>query len=270
MKPLALIATLIIAAAPARAEIESALVKNGLAAYTELDYAKAIALLEQARNESLTREEKILTYRTLGMAYVAIGQPGPAKVDFQRLLRVEPTATLDRSVAPKVRAVFEEAKAEAATSARGMAPALAAVAPTVSPASPKEGRPVVVRASYPGGVAKKMVVYFRKPGDASFSRATVGGAPDGSFEATVPGIAVQSPQLDYHVVLLDDGGASIAAAGSLGAPLEVAVTRQPKPVYAKGWFWGVIGGVAAAGAIATGLALGLPRSSSAPVTVNPQ
>ncbi|MDB4970465.1 MAG: Tetratricopeptide repeat protein [Myxococcales bacterium] len=273
MKALVLVLALVllsIPAGPARAEIESALVKKGIAAYTELDYGKAITLLEQARNESLTREEKIITYRTLGMAYVAMGQLGPAKIDFQRLLRVEPTATLDRSVAPKVRAVFEEAKSEAATSVHGVAPALATVNPTVSPTAPREGRPVVVRASYPGGVAKKMVVYFRKAGDASYSRATVEGAPDGSFEATVPGLAVQPPELDYHVVLLDDGGASIAAAGSLGAPISVAVTRQPKPVYAKGWFWGVIGGVAAAGAIATGLALGLPRSSSAPVTVNPQ
>src|SRR4051794_12666178 len=153
----ALVGVGLIAAAPAWAEIESALVRKGVAAYAELDYQKAITLLEQARNESLTREEKILTYRTLGMAYVALGQNGPAKIDFQRLLRVEPTATLDRSVAPKVRAVFEEAKAEAATSVHGVAPALAAVMPTVTPAAPREGRSVVVRASHPGGVAKKMV-----------------------------------------------------------------------------------------------------------------
>jgi hypothetical protein len=97
------------------------------------------------------------------MAYVAVGEHDKAKADFEHLLRVDPSAELDRSVAPKVRAVFEEAKAHAATS-----------------------------------------------------------------------------------------------------------TRAPKPVYKKGWFWGVIGGVAAAGAIATGLALGLPRGNSAPVTVNPQ
>ncbi|MGZ3406895.1 MAG: hypothetical protein ACXVAN_10665 [Polyangia bacterium] len=268
----ALLTVAAVVAAPlaVRAEVESALVKQGLTAYAALDYARAIALLEQARGESLTREEKILTYRTLGMAYVAVGQPGPAKLDFQHLLRVDPTATLDRSVAPKVRAVFEDAKAESATSAHAMAPALPTVAPTIEPQSPREGRAVTLHVVYPGGVARKMIVYFRKSGEPQFSRATVDAAPSGTFEATVPGMAVQAPTLEYHVVLLDDGGASVAAAGSLGQPLSVAVTRTKKPVYARGWFWGVIGGVAAAGALATGLALGLPRGNSAPVTVNPQ
>ena len=256
--------------ASARAEVDSALVKQGVAAYAAADYARAITLLEQARNESLTREEKILTYRTLGMAYVAVGQPGPAKIDFQHLLRVDPSVELDRSVAPKVRAVFEEAKAEAATSARAMAPALPTVAPMIEPAAPHEGRPVEVHVVYPGGVARKMTVFFRKPGDAQFSRASVEATPSGTFDATVPGLAVQAPSLEYHVVLLDDAGASVAAAGSLGQPLSVTVARASKPVYKRGWFWGVLGGVAAAGAIATGLALGLPRGSSAPVTVNPQ
>src|SRR6185312_6099120 len=176
--------------AVARAEVDSALVKAGVAAYAAADYARAITSLEQARKESLTREEKILTYRTLGMAYVAVGQPGPAKVDFQHLLRVDPSVELDRSVAPKVRAVFEEAKAEAATSARALAPALPALAPKLTPAAPHEGRSVDVHVIYPGGVARKMTVYFRKTGDATFSRTTVDGHAS-DFDATIPGLAVQ-------------------------------------------------------------------------------
>jgi len=80
----------------ARAEIDSPLVKQGLAAYASLDYARAISLFEQARKDSLTRDEKIATYRTLGMSYVAVGQPGPAKVCFQHLLRIDPSIELDR------------------------------------------------------------------------------------------------------------------------------------------------------------------------------
>src|SRR4051794_18518819 len=164
----------------ARADIDSPLVRDGVKAYAALDYQRAIALLEQARNDSLTREEKIATYRTLGMAYVAVGQPGPAKIHFQHLLRIDPTVELDRSVAPKVRAVFEEAKGEAATSAHAMAPALPSLSPSVEPAAPKQGRPVTVHVVYPGGVARKMTVYFRKPGDAQFSREVVAAAPSGA------------------------------------------------------------------------------------------
>lgn len=264
------VAALTFAPMPARADVDSPLVKKGLAAYAELDYARAVQLLEAARGESLTREEKVAAYSTLGMAYAALGNTAKAKASFQHLLRVDPSYTIDRAQAPKVRALFEEAKAEVATSGRALAAALPAVTPTLSPATPHEGRPVTLRASWPGGMAKKMTVYFRHEHEPSFSRTTVDAAPDGSFEATVPGLAVVPPVLEYHVVLLDDAGASVAAAGSLGEPLSVAVERAKKPVYARAWFWGVVGGVAAAGAIAAGLAVGLPRSNSAPVTVNAQ
>ena len=39
--------------------------------------------------------------------------------------------------------------------------------------------------------------------------------------------------------------------------LLVAAKQKEKPVYQKAWFWGVIGGVVAAGAITTGLVIGL-------------
>lgn len=274
MKPVATLALAlalsVAAATPARAEVDSPLVKQGLAAYAALDYARAVSLLEQARNESLTRDEKIAAYSTLGMAYVALGDGARAKQSFQHLLRVDPSYVIDRSQAPKVRALFEEAKAEVATSGRALVPALPTLTPTLDPPTPRQGRALSLAVTWPGGVARKMTVYYRHEGEASFSRATVDGAPGGRFEATVPGMAVLPPVLEYHVVLLDDAGASIAAAGSLGQPLTVAVERAAKPVYARGWFWGVVGGVAAAGALAAGLAIGLPRSNTAPVTVNAQ
>jgi hypothetical protein len=252
----------------ARAEVESPLVKKGLAAYAELDYARAVELLEQARKESLTREEKIATYQTLAMAHVAMGQNAQAKSDFERLLRVEPSFQLDRSVAPKVRAVFEEAKAQAATSGRALSAAMPSVTATLTPGTLHAGRPVIVHVSFPGGVASKMSLYHRRAGDPSFSRLTVDGH-DGQFEATVPGMAVQAPALEYHVALLDDGGAGVAAAGSLGQPLSVAVEAEKRPIYKKGWFWGVLSGVVAAGALATTLALVLPQRTTS-VTVNAQ
>jgi hypothetical protein len=268
---LPLAALVVCAAAPAaRADVDSPLVKKGLAAFADLDYAKAVELLEQARAESLTREEKVVTYGTLGRAYAALGRNDDAKKLFRLLLRVDPSATLDRSVAPKVRAIFEDAKGEAATSGRGLAPALPSLTPQLEPLSAREGRPISVRVDYPGGVAHKMTVYYRKGGDPGYSRLTVPGDANGRFEATVPGLSVAPPSLEYHIVLLDDAGGEIAAAGTLGAPLVVAVTRKKTPVYGKGWFWGVLGGVAAAGAVAATLAVVLPRSNNAPITVNAQ
>jgi tetratricopeptide (TPR) repeat protein len=48
---------------------------------------------------------------------------------------------------------------------------------------------------------------------------------------------------------------------TLLTPYPLTPAPAPKPVYKRGWFWGVIGGAAAA-ALITGLAVGLGTSSS--------
>ena len=186
---IALFTVAAVMAAPlaARADIDSPLVKQGLAAYASLDYARAISALEQARNESLTREEKIATYRTLGMAYVAVGQPGPASIDFQHC-----SASIRRSSsiaggAQSARRASKRPRPQAATSAHAMAPAL----PSLSPSRSIRSR----RARPPGHRARRLSRrrraqddgLFRKPGDAQFSRRVVAAAPTGTFDATMPG-----------------------------------------------------------------------------------
>jgi hypothetical protein len=251
-----------------RAEIESPKVKAGLAAFAELDYARTIAVLDDARKESLTREEKIATYQTLALARIALGQSDAARADFQRLLRVDPSFQLPATLTPKVRALFEEAKAQAASTGRANQ-VLPSVEPEISPRAPREGQAIVVRASYGGGVAKKMTVYSRRAGDASWSRVTVEGN-DGRFEATVPGTQVRAPGVELHVALLDDAGAALAAAGSLGSPLSLSVEKRATPLYKRPWLWGTVVAIAAAGALAAGLAVGLTHTNNSSVTVNAQ
>ena len=84
---------------------------------------------------------------------------------------------------------------------------------------------------------------------------------------------VEAPALEYYFVVLDETGASIALAGTLGQPLAVDVAGRKKPVYAKGWFWGVIAGVAVVGAgVATAVVLTTRStiSASTPATISIQ
>jgi len=254
----------------ARADIESPSVKHGLAAYNDLDYPKAIQFLEQARTESLTREEKLVTYQTLAMAHVALGENDLGRADFQRLLRLDPSFNLDRRIAPKVRAVFEEAKAAVATDAAGVKSGLSALTPELSPPRPRAGQPLTVRVLLAGGLAHSMALYHRVAGQRQFSRVLVPATEGGHFAATIPGGNVQPPGVEYHVELLDDAGAAVAQAGSLGQPASIDIAAPRKPVYRKGWFWGVMGGVVAAAAVATTLAFTLPQDHRSPVTVIPQ
>jgi hypothetical protein len=85
---------------------------------------------------------------------------------------------------------------------------------------------------------------------------------------------VHAPALEYYGAVLDEGGASIAKVGSLGQPVAVNVEARKRPVYAKGWFWGVMSGVALAGA-GVALAVTLTRPTVGPntpatVTIQPQ
>jgi hypothetical protein len=265
----------------ARAEIESDLVKQGIVAYNDLEYPHAIELLQKGLQETLTREEKLVTYQTLAFAHVALDKTDAAIIDFENLLHLDGSFELDRTISPRVRAVFEEAKARVATgqggegTAREVARALPTLSPQVSPARAREGQSLEVRVSYPGGVAARLELFYRTRGANVFAKISGAGDAGGNFAAVIPGMDVHAPALEYYAAVLDDSGVSVAKAGSLGQPLAVDVVARKRPVYTRAWFWSVIGGVALVGAgVATAVAL-TTRSPVNPmmpatVTIQPQ
>jgi tetratricopeptide (TPR) repeat protein len=241
-------------AAPARATtpaIESELVQQGVIAYNDLEYPQAIKLLSQALQETLTLQEKRVTYITLAFSYFALNQPEETITAFENLLRVDERFEPDRTIAPRARALFEKARARLATgkSAGGSAPAtMPTLSPTVTPVPATEGQPVEVRVRYPGGAAQKIDVFYRTRGQARFSELVAPLDGRGGAALTVPGMSVRAPALEYYLLALDDTGASVARAGSLAQPLPIDVLVRRKPVYKRGWFWGTIAAVLVAGA----------------------
>jgi hypothetical protein len=259
----------------ARADVESEAVKEGVAAYEGLEYGKAVTLLKQALTESLTREEKIATYRALGSAYVGLEQPGEARAAFVELLRLDPAHELNRSISPRIRAVFEEAREALATAQlpgeeRAGLPELVA---TERVARARAGQPFTLRFAAPEGAASA-VLFVRRQGAASYSR-TRAAVVGHDIALTVPGLEVSQPGVDYYAVALDSAGVAVARAGSLDRPFTVEVAEVARrPVYKKGWFWGVLVGVAAAAGAAVGLGLWLGTSvnpsTPASVTLAPR
>lgn len=253
--------------APSRAEVESDLVKKGLAAYRGLDFGSAIDLLTRALTETLTTEEKVVTYKTLGFAHVALGQINEAKNDFRNLLRVDGSFELDRSVSPRFRTVFQSVKASMISEAKAKPVPRVAITPKVDPAYPQAERPIIVRATHPE--AQRVQLFHRISGSTVFSRIDAGPRARGDFEVVVPGILVRAPAIEYYLVLLDEKGAAVGTAGAPAEPLVVAVKPRKKPVYAKGWFWVTLVGVtaAAAGAVAAAVTL---SSNDSKVTIVPR
>ncbi len=262
-------------ARPARAAAESDPVRAGVAAYDALEYERAIALLDAvlgtAQAESLTREEKILVLRTLALAQFALGREDETRAAFERLLRVDPAHQLDRRLAPRLRVLLEETRAKLATQAVAPPPppGLKAVEVVAQPAVGREGTPLALRVADPGRDAPMLTLYHRSGGARAYSRVEAHRLAAGGYALTVPGALIHPPSFEFYLVLLDGAGAPVAGAGSLADPVRLPVSAAPRPVYRKAWFWGTIGGVVAAGALAAVLAVTLTPEKPASVTVQP-
>jgi hypothetical protein len=239
-------------------KVDSENIKQALASYEELDYNKCVEFLQMALKESLTRDEKIVTFRTLAFCHVGLDKPDAAKFDFEHLLRIDEAYELDRRISPRIRAPFEEAKAAIATgeSVEGQASEVTfktpVVTPAVTPSRPVEGQPVTVAAQLKDPRAAKAELFYRVKGRANFNKSATPGNPDGRFSLTIPGLQVQPPALEYYLNILDDSNTALAHAGTLAQPLLFNVGALKRPVYSKGWFWGVVVGVVVVGAVVGG------------------
>lgn len=82
-------------------------------AWHEGRYEEVVDELTRALGEEEVPEpQRAAMQRLLGFGYVAIGHEAPAMVAFREVLRTDPEATLDAAlVSPKIRAVFERARA---------------------------------------------------------------------------------------------------------------------------------------------------------------
>ncbi len=84
--------------------------KSAERAYQELEFDKAEKLYLQALTEPATREERIATYRGLGLARAFMGQTSEARGSFEKLLLLNPEAKIDSSMGPKIGKPFEAAR----------------------------------------------------------------------------------------------------------------------------------------------------------------
>jgi hypothetical protein len=262
--------------------VDSEAIKAALAAYDDLDYARCVSELQKALGESLTRDEKVVTYRTLAFCHVGLDKPDAAKFDFENLLRIDESYELDRRISPRIRAPFEEAKAAIATgeSVEGQANEIQFKTPSVNAeVAPKklgEGKPFTVSVRFSERGAAKAELFYRVRGQAVFNKLATPGA-EGTFNFTVPGMQVGPPAVDYYVNVLDDSNTVVAHAGVLSQPLSVPVSAQKRPVYVRGWFWGVVvGAVAVAAAVVGGTVAAttggssVGKNTSASVTIVPR
>jgi hypothetical protein len=220
----------------------------GLEAYEKLDYRRAVALLHQAFTESLDPASKITVLKTLAFAYVALDEDDQARAAFRLLLKVDPHTTLDETISPRVRLVFEEAGSE--IQQPQVSPAPLALSATLDPPRPLAGQPLMIVAVIPGAASAQL--FYRSPGQIGFQRVSA-LAPDGHVALTVPGSDVKPPGLEYYLQARDGREQLTAQVGTEDRWLRVDVTAPSParrgadaPIYRHRWFWGAAAGVSVA------------------------
>jgi hypothetical protein len=248
------LAAVLAAAAPARAQSDNPDIDRGVKLYQDLEYEKAISVLETALAvPHLTVREKTVGFLHLALAHLALRQTQPAREAFRALLEADRDFVLPPEASQTAHDLFDEVK-------RSLPPpppkVNAALSASAAPAAPAEGAAVTVsaRVTDPEGKLAKVIVHHRIRGDQRYSTVTAQKAA-GGWSATIPGAFVKAPAVEYWVEAADATGGAVASDGSADVPLVLVVGSHAPPaggtILGKWWFWagtgavvaGVVGGV---------------------------
>jgi len=253
-----LAAAVVLAAAPAPASAQSGNpdIDRGVKLYADLEYEQAIAVLEPAvAAPGLTVQQKTTGYLHLALSHLALRHTDQARDAFRSLLEADRDFVLPPEASQTARDLFDEVK-RSLPAPKVIAPAT--LSATASPLSPRDGAPITVsaQATDPEGRVDRVIVHHRVRGAKSYSTLAARRAGK-DWSATIPGVFVKGPAVEYWVGGIDVAGASVASAGSAAAPLVVAVGTTTDggggTILGKWWFWGGVAVVAAG--VAGGIAL---------------
>lgn len=216
-RALALIVALTAVGSVAHAQGETATERGPLAAaetaYLEVDFEgtrdHALAALRAGDN---TPDQIVRVFLLLGIASSALGDEGAARDYFMRMLGIDPNATLDDSVPPRLRNPYLEARGAWAARPGRL---------SVTAGLDRSSSAVRVELRDPVEMARRVRVAARLEGEAEY---TVNEYTSQSvILARVPG-AAEADRVEYYVEVLDMHGNVILADGSAFDPAAVGRT----------------------------------------------
>jgi hypothetical protein len=180
-------------------------------AYADVHYREA-ANLCLAAVPGASGAQLLDCYRFAGLSLAALGETEQARTVFESLLALDPKATLDASLSPKLVAPFEAAKAGGAATGASVRATL--------PTPPKTGERVLVRAEVDDGPARPVA---RVAARAAGTEQTVTRENGPLFIELPP---PQSGPLRIDLDALDRFGGRLATT-SLVAELSAAPAATP-------------------------------------------
>jgi hypothetical protein len=267
-----------LAPGPAAAQPDpDALVAQARQAMINLDYDRAIRLLERAEETGRSRRDQLATiYRQLGECRAALGDDAAA-TEFRRLLALDPGAELPAGSSPKVTAPFDSARdfmrqhppLTVRCVREGSAAVLAIqsdpLALIASARLTTADGTVLTRARRRSGRARvSLTAPASAPRELACTAMDVYGnelarAPIGTTDSAASG---RDETLDTTTILPPTDGrlprraprrSRVASDTDTGGASTVSLARtperEPPPIYARWWVWGT-GALVGAGATA--------------------
>lgn len=230
---------------------------------SEFDDARRVLreVLRRHGGESSRLAQEAYTY--LAFVQIAFNETDAAVESFERALAIQPDLALV-APSPRIAAALEQARRRHRAKVRALdhdPPRQLHQPPGRAPF----GRAITIvdEVSDVSGV-RQVVLNFRVAGNRGYSSLTMERDPRGRYVATVPGLSVVRPGVEYYLEAWDKLGNGPGLKGSAGAPIRIEVVggplatapddrgRAPAPWYKRWWVWAAVAGtVAIAGGAAT-------------------
>lgn len=186
----------------------SGALERAQAAFDALSFDEAVTLYQQALKSPGTRAQRLAAFKGLALSRAYMGE-GPEATDaFMKLLALDPEATVDAKLGPRISRPLDDARR--ATRKKKSAPALT------------RARNGALQASFtdPSGMAHELRMRWRKPGDKAFQLAS------GTVEKTLTVKTPPDADLEAYLQVVDEWEGVLFEVGSEDDPRQLqAVVR---------------------------------------------
>jgi len=271
-RPTILLAALLLFSANAMAGGNTdKLINRASAFYGDLDFEKALGVLQKAfLEQGNTRAQLIRIYHLSGLCLGSLGRYADAEDSFSRLLALDPGFRLGTNVSPRVRKPFNQL-------VQKKMPRLSAR--LVPPTHAQLGKPLIFGAEViadPAGMIEGVRVFFRRGDAGKFSSVHSPLTREGEQLVTIPCSAWEShgkgDQIRWYAVVEGVNLSRLQEFGDAAHPSALEVAEKPPQEtaaagetswYERWWVWAIVGGVVA-GATATAVVLTSDQTPSGP------
>lgn len=249
-----------LAVPPAQAQGQTAVrrLRDGIAAFNQVEYGQALTHLSAALKIARRPELLARIYFYLGSTQLALDKRAEAKAAFETLLAIRPAFVPDRDrTSPKIASFFSRVRRSYQTPEG---------APSMAHAAPANADPRLTRLSLSVlnlSPRLRPVLRYRSSASPGFFMVEAERGSSSSKLSFVVPTPPRAEAIHYYFQLVAADGVVVGQLGSEESPYRLTVGAKTgggvtagKPWYKRWWVWAIAGGVVAAG-VGVGLGVGL-------------